>query len=634
MRAASLTWMLILLMAVPVLPALPAMGGQGTVLTGVTAHALSGRLEVVIEANGPVGYHVMELADPVRVVIDVPGAVYGAGAGTIPVRQGPVVQVRVAQFTEAPPAARVVVDLSRHVEYSVTQRGQGVVVAGFPLAEAGGSPRAPAAGAKTQIPPRPETAGTSPNGTPAPASRPEGVTAGPAGVGEGIKVVGQAGPQQAQKLTLDLRNASLTDVLDALARICGFNLVTDSSVTGTVTIHIVGVTCDEAFRFLLEANQLGFRRIGDTLIVEAASKLTPPPPGPVTRVYRLQYLQPPLTNIEPLVGSLGSVTGGSAVPGGAGPVPKNVAAFLDLFKGTGAVLSYDDRTNSLVVTGTPVQQGAVEALLRQLDVAVPQVMVQSLVLDITSNSLRDLGIEWSVLAGATGNPFTFQEVLPTPTSNPPYPSTAPSPPPGGAVPVQPGIPPGISPVYFYSRDLLIAKLHAFVLQGYAKVLSDPRIATPDGQEALIFAGDQIPIVNTTTSGNPPVTTSTVTFQPIGVTLKIIPKINVDRSVTVQVHPVVTIATSFTAATPNNPNGLPIISIREAVTSLQVPDGGSLILGGLMKYSDVQTLKKVPFLGDLPFLGSLFRLNNVTHSESEVIIILTPVILSTGAPAGR
>ncbi len=168
-------------------------------------------------------------------------------------------------------------------------------------------------------------------------------------------------------------------------------------------------------------------------------------------------------------------------------------------------------------------------------------------------------------------------------------------------------------------------------EGKAKVLSDPRVATPDGQEALIFAGDQIPIVNTTVSGNPPVTAQTVTFQPIGVTLKIVPKVNADRSVTVQLHPVVTTATSFTAPSTGFPAGLPLIAIREAVTSLQVPEGGSVVLGGLIRYSDIATLKKIPFLGDLPFIGSLFSLTNINHSESEVVILMTPRILSTGTP---
>ncbi len=583
MRHPLVTLCLIAFLALPALGTPAPTAASGTTVTRVAVKDFPGTLQVAIHATGPISYQASLMDQPDRLVIDIPGARDGVDAAVVPVNKDPVRQVRISQFVAAPPITRVVIDLLRPVRYDVVQAGANVVAAR--LATSAGAPAAPA--------------GAPPAAAKAPAA--------PVVAGMGITVVSQGTPQQAQKLNLDLRDASLSDVLDALARICGLNLVTDSSVQGKVTIHLVGVTCEEAFRFLLEANNLGFRRVGDTLIVEAASKLTPPPPGPVTRVYHLQYLQPPISTPEPLVGSVGSTsTGGSSVSGGAGPVKKDVASVLDLFKATGATLSYDDRTNSLVVTGTPTQQDAVQALLQQLDVPVAQVSVQALVVDITSTSLRDLGIEWSVLQGSSGTPFTFQEVGPLP--------------PGQL---------GVNPV---TRDLLLARIHAFIQQGTAKVLSDPRVSTFDGQQALIFAGDQIPIVNTTTAGNPPVTTETVTFQPIGVTLKITPKINADRTISTQIHPVVTTATSFTAPTSTNPNGLPLISIREAVTNLRVSDGSSVILGGLMKYSDVRNIKKIPLLGDLPFIGSLFRLSTVNHSESEVIIIMTPRIISTGAPA--
>ena len=125
----------------------------------------------------------------------------------------------------------------------------------------------------------------------------------------------------------------------------------------------------------------------------------------------------------------------------------------------------------------------------------------------------------------------------------------------------------------------------FAQQGLAKVLSDPRLATFDGQEALIFAGDQIPITNTTTAGNPPVTSETVTFQPIGVTLKVVPKVNADRTISVVGAPGGDDGDVVYRSTPTNPNGLPNISIREAVTQLTVADGDTIVIGGLMRYSE-------------------------------------------------
>ncbi len=584
MRRSGLLIALVLVLALPGVGTPLAAAGRVTV-TQVTVKIMPGRVQVGIEATGPVEYRTMTLDDPDRVVVDIPDAINGVVGGVLPVHQGPVQQIRISQFTTNPPAVRVVVDLARPVKYEVSALRPATVVIGFfspgsqpaPLNRGAGSPQTSSPDQTSGVP----------------------VTAGPV---SGITVSQVGATPGDQRLNLDLRDAALPDVLDALARLCGVNLVTDTSVGGRVTIHLVGVTCQEAMNFLLEANGLGYRRVGETLIVQPASKLAPPPPGPVVRVYRLRYLQPPISGSEPLVGALGGAgAGGSGVAGGAGPVKKDVGTLLDLFKGTGATLGYDDRTNALVVTGTPDQQDGVVTLLRQLDVPIPQVLVEAVVVDITSTKLTNLGIDWSVLNG-----FSFSEIAA---------------PPAGQFGIQPVV-----------RQALVAQLQAFITQGYAKVLSDPRVGTFDGQEALIFAGDQIPIVNTTTAGNPPVTTQTVTFQPIGVTLKIIPKINADRSVTVQVHPVVTTATSFTPATSGNPGGLPIIAIREAVTSMQVADGNSLILGGLMRYSDIKNIKKLPFLGDLPLIGELFRLTNVTHSESEVVIIMTPRILTMPAPA--
>jgi type IV pilus assembly protein PilQ len=580
----------------------------------------AGAVEVGIAATGPISYRTMEVGDPLRYVIDVPGARNAVGWAVRRIDVGAVRAVRVGQLTDTPPVARIVVDMSRPVSWSVRRLAAGLVVARLNVAEGRGVQAAP----WTSAPDTGPDAGTGPErpwrmGVPdagaltarsgaasslaAPRDAvPGNLRAGPPAGVPGI-VVAQAPSGNTRVLTLDLRDAQLGDILDALARLCGLNVVTDASVSSArVTVHLVGVTCEEALRFVLDANSLGYRRVGETLIIQPIARLTPPPPGPVVRVYRLQYLQPPLGAQEALVGGTGN---GATLTGGAGPVKKDVPSLTALFAGTGAQIQYDDRTNSIVVTGTPAQQDAVVALLRQIDVPVPQVAVQALVVDITAASLQSLGIQWSIANGVG-----FNEVSPNGSTQ-----TAP-----GQI--------GIGSI---TRDILTARLNALVTTNNAKILSDPRLATFDGQEALIFAGDQIPIVNTTTAGNPPVTSQTVTFQPIGVTLKIVPKINSDRTINVLAHPLVTTATSFTPATQQNPNGLPIIATREAVTSLRVPDGDSIVLGGLMRYSDVKNLQKIPLLGDLPFLGALFRFQTVNHTESEVVIVLTPRIVATGQP---
>ncbi|MHB8733545.1 MAG: AMIN domain-containing protein [bacterium] len=605
-RAAA--WAAVLALVCAALPvgALAQTSGATVTAQRVRVVEEAGAVEVGIEATGPLTYRTMVLGDPVRYVIDLPGAKNGIEWAARRVGVGAIRAVRVGQVTDAPPVTRIVIDLAQAVQWSVRRPSGQIVVARLSVPEAHGAAASPwsdggtasaasgsASGGSGADPAAPSTAAAPPASGGAPSGS---VRAGPPAGVPGI-VVAQQSSGTGRLLTLDLRDAQLGDILDALARLCGLNVVTDSSVSGArVTVHLVGVTCEQALNFVLDANGLGYRRVGETLVIQPIARLTPPPPGPVMRVYRLQYVQPPIDAQETLVGGAGA---GGTLSGGAGPVKKDTASLLALFAGTGASLAYDDRTNSLVVTGTPPQQEAVVALLRQIDVPIPQVIVQALVVDVSTTFVKTLGITWSIFNGTT-----FTETAPAPGQF------------------------GIGAI---ARAALTATLQAAITNGTAKVLSDPRIATPDGQEALIFAGDQIPIVNTTTAGNPPVTSETVTFQAIGVTLKIVPKINSDRTINVLVHPLVTTATSFTPATTTNPNGLPIIATREAVTALRVGDGESVVLGGLMRYSDVKNLQKLPFLGDLPFIGSLFRFTTINHSEGEVVIVLTPRVVATGAP---
>ncbi len=432
----------------------PAPAAGPPAITNISVDESAGRLELGIQATGPVAYRTFTLGDPDRIVVDIHDATDALPRDIMPIKKGPVDTIRVSQFTTRPAVVRVVFVLVRPTAADVSMSAPATVMVAF------GTPKAaaPAAAAPPSAAPPAPAAGDIPAAvtagittTPAPSRVPlRAVSAGPPGIDVVQGQIGTSTGPTGVLLNLDLRNASLPDVIDALARLCGINIVTDSSVSGSVTIHLVGVTCEETLTFLLEANSLGSRRIGSTLIIEPASKLAPPPAGPVVVVYHLQYLQPPIANVEPLVGSVGATSaGGAGVSGGAGPVQKNVQALTSLFTGTGASVGYDDRTNSLVVTGTPDMQAAVQALLRQLDVPLGQVVVQALVVDITTTALTDLGVEWSIVSGSVSTPFEFSEV---------------SAPPAGSLAIQPIL-----------RDALFAKIHLFAQQGLAKVLSDPRL---------------------------------------------------------------------------------------------------------------------------------------------------------------
>src|SRR5579859_3018788 len=278
----------------------------------------AGAVEIGIEATGPIGYRTMVLDDPVRYVIDLPAAKNGTGRPTQRVGVGALQTVRVGQVTDTPPVTRVVLDLSQAVQWSVRRPSTQVVVVRLVVPEAHGPTVSPwssgsavstaetgsgtttgGAGSAAPAPERPWGARVDAGLPPAPGAqasaggRPsaDSVRAGPPAGVPGI-VVAQQSSGTGRLLTLDLRDAQLGDVLDALARLCSLNVVTDASVSGArVTVHLVGVTCEQALNFVLDANGLGYRRVGETLVIQPIARLTPPPPGPVMRVYRLQYVQ-------------------------------------------------------------------------------------------------------------------------------------------------------------------------------------------------------------------------------------------------------------------------------------------------------------------------------------------------------
>jgi type II secretory pathway component GspD/PulD (secretin) len=365
------------------------------------------------------------------------------------------------------------------------------------------------------------------------------------------------------RITIDLRNAELADVLSALSKLCDFNIVTDASVKGAITVRLVDVTCEEALRFILEANNLGFRRVGRSLIILAAEKLAPPPEVPEPVIYPLGF-----ANAEQVRTAI------------AASVP-------------GVRVAIDVRTNILIVFGTAAQQEQVQKILASLDVQVAQIMIETRVVDITTNVLRDLGLSW----GLTGYPITVTSV----TAPGGFPATLTVGTTGGPV---------------------IATLAALVQDGKARVLSAPRVAVLDGNKATVNLGEEVPIPQVDTTGR-----ITFTFKPIGVVLEITPRLNREGLITITISPEVSSVIQF-LQTPSGP--VPRIASRKATTIVQVRSGESIIIAGMISVEERETVVKVPLLGDIPIIGSLFRRTTTDRRESEVIFVVTPQIVTPPA----
>lgn len=543
----------IALALVPVAPASPQTDSLR--ITQVSVKVFGDTVQLSVVGTGPLTYKTLQLSSPPRLVIDLPGAVLDAAIPPLfDIDKGGVARVRVGQFQTRPPITRIAVDMDTVVPFTLATNSPAVLVAKFATR---GNLAAPLAAPGPAAQPAPVPVAQAPPA--APAAQP---------VPPVVPVAQATPPATPGRITLEFRSTELADVLSALARVCNINIVTDASVKGQVTVRLVDLTCDEALRFILEANSLGFRRIGRNLIIMALEKLAPPPEAPESVTYPIGF-------------------------GTAKDVADAIRAAVP-----GIRVTSEARSNVLVVVGTAAQHEEVRKILAGLDIQLNQVMIETRVVDISASVLQNLGLNW----GLTSVPvFSIQ----------------------GTFPNQIVI--GIATFGSGGVGGINATLDALVTDKKARVITAPRIAVIDGNEAQVNLGEEVPIPSIDASGR-----LTFTFKPIGVILKITPKVNRDGLITTKVEPEVSSVIEF-LQTSSGP--VPRIATRKATTTVTVRSGESIVLGGLISTQERRTVLKVPLLGDIPILGALFRTTTTDRQSTEVIFVVTPQLLTgSGAPA--
>ena len=254
----------------------------------------------------------------------------------------------------------------------------------------------------------------------------------------------------------------------------------------------------------------------------------------------------------------------------------------------------------LVLTGSPYSIRLAKALIERLDVEQKLVVLDTEILEVDENAAKNLGLSFGVPAISS----TFSE-------------TTPSSPDGGTPPPFLRFQPLTrSPISFGLT------LNALIQRGQGRVLADPRITTISGRTATIRAGDNIAILTTTGGGTGTVaTTQLQTFQ-TGVTLDITPVVNAGNFITVALHPTVNSLAGIS-------NGIPQIATRDTQTTVAMREDETLVIGGLIQDTTTRSDTRIPLLGDLPLIGRVFRNDALTHERNELIITVTPHILTPG-----
>jgi len=355
----------------------------------------------------------------------------------------------------------------------------------------------------------------------------------------------------------------------------------------------------------------------------------------VTEVYRVRFadardLVRILSQLVPTVSvSLGpgamlsparsgsSGAGGFGMSGGDAPNATAQQMGAAMPAGTGASTNSEAQPpNLLVLMGTSRDVQRALEVLQKVDIKQPQVLIEARVLDVSEASLKSLGLSWSLFQSGSVNTFDR-------TQQPPFQTGT------TTTPNQQGV--RFNKDGQLGIDFTIVKqpvdfnvtLNALAQDQRNRLLASPRIATLDGRSARIFIGDEINYVKLIQQTQQGANVQTDSVQ-AGIILEVLPRVHEDHSITLQIKPEVSVITGFLQV----PGGgsLPQLARRNAETTIRLNNGETLVIGGLIRESDIKTIQKVPLLGDLPFFGYLFRKTNTQRDRSEIVITLTVRVL--------
>ncbi|HKQ39769.1 MAG TPA: secretin N-terminal domain-containing protein [Verrucomicrobiae bacterium] len=278
----------------------------------------------------------------------------------------------------------------------------------------------------------------------------------------------------------------------------------------------------------------------------------------------------------------------------------------------------EDTSNALLLSANPRFFTQIKKIIDDLDQPQPQVLIQVLLAEVSLDAARDLGIEWNVTGsiGAAdllgGTDFGLSKVM--------IPAL---PKPGNPIPGP--LAPGSGLAAAVTGDDFSFILRALEDEGRLEVLSRPQILTADNRPAAINVGQRVPFITNTRITEQNTQISTVEYQSVGINLSVTPRIGPDGTVKMDIGTTNSALTSSSISISPGVNA-PIINERRATTTVSVQSGQSILLGGLISTTDDKRVRKVPFLGDIPVFGNLFRSNRRIMDRKELLILLTPQVL--------
>jgi len=655
--------------------------GQRSELERVNVVRGTGEIRVEISSHGAVTPKLSTMDSPTRVVVELPETVMATGQSRILVGTAGVKGVRIGMDGKTPPTTRVVVDLEKACAYELTPGPAGKLVLTLHAQ--------PELGTAASVAPSPSASPFTPKvaeikGTPAPkvaandtsspnkfvmveptyqakkdkpaseptvraqeaaarfsdktaaellpvsmnAAQAQSSTGSSTGITPAVNLAAEQKAQQGQQpassgpkytgepISVNLKDVDLKDFFRLIHEISGLNVVLDPNVHGTLTIVLDDVPWDQALDIVLKNNELARELEGNVLRIATVDTLK-----------READARRAQVEAEALAVEKVSVTRFLSYA-----KAKDVIVTVKKFISQRGDVVADDRTNAVIINDIPKSIPTIDRLLTQLDRKTQEVEIEARVVAATRQFARDIGTQlgfgWgnghSAIggnAGAGSSPTTANGLTPG------YITVAPT---GGSSSGGTTIPlfsnlgvtspsSGLTLINASNTVRIDAVLSMAESRGLLKVLSRPRVVTQNNILALVKQGVRVPIVTQAQLGGPP----TVTYVDAFLRLTVTPQITSENTIFLNVD--------VENTTPNfgqEVQGNPELITQQATTQVLVTDGGTVVIGGVIQTQNSINITQVPLLGNIPYLGNLFRHTQVNTSNQELIFFITPRIIQT------
>lgn len=396
-------------------------------------------------------------------------------------------------------------------------------------------------------------------------------------------------PESAARMSMDVQNADIGTVIRAVADMAGVSIVADNNVAGTVDVRALNLTWREMLVAICEAAQL-------TAIYD----------GPVIRIATQKTAQD-----EALAAEAAARKAEEVMPLFTRIVPINYASADELVETLATIcttrgqVKSDARSNSLLLTDITPRLDLLEVTAHRLDDETAQVEITAEIVDVDVAEARQLGVSWSGLNLRSGDIDATGKIE--------------------LNQVKDMVDPGADVRFGVIRSFgeIQAKIQALETKNKANIISTPRITTVNNRLARILVGQEVPLITLDEAGN-----AITELKKVGITLEVVPYINSEDMITMDIHPEISDISQQATV-----QGGIVFNTTEADTRAMVRAGETAVIGGLIRSSEINYTRGVPFLKSLPFVGALFRSSEKRTEKRELLIFVTPRIVRPSAQSG-